>query len=169
MAYQQINRDWDDILERFWEGETNEVEEQELKDFFHFGQVPEHLLPYSIYFKSMDASPKTLDQDFDQEMMRRISNQKGGSAKVFNLYRSLAVAAGLTILFAVGSVLIWKPSPAQESLKAICNNDKIVNEAFEQTKQALFMLSNNMEKGESQMLQLTKFDQTHQRINASKK
>ncbi len=169
MAYQQINRDWDDLLERFWEGETNEVEEQELKDFFLFGQVPEQLLPYSVYFRSMDASPKTLDQDFDQEMMRRIYNQKRGSFKVINLYRSLAVAASLAALFAIGSLLIWRPTPAQQSLTTICENDKIVNEAFQQTKQALFMLSNNMEKGESQIRQLSKFDKTHQRINATKK
>ena len=50
--YNHIER----LLERFYNAETSEQEEQELKDFFHHEEVPPHLLAEKEMFLQLQAS-----------------------------------------------------------------------------------------------------------------
>jgi L-cysteine desulfidase len=78
------------------------------------------------------------------------------------------LAASLALLFTLGAYNIWKPTPVIQQLNTISENEAIVAAAFDQTREALFMLSSNMKKGEEQMIHLTKFNQAQQRINTEK-
>ena len=62
MNYQYIEQ----LLERYWQGETNLDEEQILRSFFCQEDVPAHLRQYSDYFAYVKASKEeTVSADFD--------------------------------------------------------------------------------------------------------
>ena len=56
------------LLERFYNAETSEQEEQELKDFFHHGEVPPHLQAEKEMFLQLQAS------DTPEGMEERLGN-----------------------------------------------------------------------------------------------
>ena len=62
--YNHIER----LLERFYNAETSEQEEQELKDFFHHEEVPPHLLAEKEMFLQLQAS------DAPEGMEERLGN-----------------------------------------------------------------------------------------------
>ncbi len=57
----------EELLERYFEGETSAAEERQIRAFFASGEVPEHLAAY-----------KPLFAYFDEEIGREAELQKGG-------------------------------------------------------------------------------------------
>ena len=48
-----------ELLERYYDARTTEAEEQELKQFFACGEVPDHLLTEKAMFMQMQAMADT--------------------------------------------------------------------------------------------------------------
>ena len=67
MDYKYIEQ----LVERYFEGETSLKEEQILKAFFEQedGELPCELLPYKDFFAAMKAE-ETLGDDFDERLLR---------------------------------------------------------------------------------------------------
>jgi hypothetical protein len=168
MEHQQNKTEWQALLEKFWDGNTTEAEEEQLRHFFQYAEVPAEWEAYKLYFDALHSKPIAPGQSFDDAIMARISDEKNTGYRSFSLYRNLALAASLALLFTLGAYNIWKPTPVIQQLNTISENEAIVAAAFDQTREALFMLSSNMKKGEEQMIHLTKFNQAQQRINTEK-
>lgn len=94
------------LLEKYFEGETTLLEENQLRDFFAAGNVPARWKSLEGYFSFVrhEQDQQIEDVDFDNKVMSVV---KGGKlAPLFDLRRPWiywisGVAAGLLILIAV--------------------------------------------------------------------
>lgn len=97
MDYKYIEQ----LLERYWQCETNLEEEQILKLFFSQENVPAHLQQYKKLFADIKSlQGQTLSEDFDRKVLDRIQADLPVKAKKVTLsqrlkpfYKAAAVVA----------------------------------------------------------------------------
>ena len=90
MDYKYINQ----LLDRYWKGETSLEEEEILRAFFSQDELPAELKPYQALFsyEMGEANQEALGDDFDQKMMAMIEDEytkKPNKAKVVSLTERL--------------------------------------------------------------------------------
>ena len=103
MDYKYINQ----LLDRYWKGETSLEEEEILRAFFSQDELPAELKPYQALFsyEMGEAKQETLGDDFDQKMMAMIENEytkEPNKAKVVSLterLKPLFKAAAVVAIF----------------------------------------------------------------------
>ena len=118
------------LLEAYFEGQTTLQEEQQLQAYFLTADVPTHLLAYKPMFVAFSkASEEVYTGDLPE-----LSKPK---SKRFSQF---AAAASVVLLMAFGAMQFLKPNNyTQEEQAALA--------AFQQSKEALQMLSSNFNKG----------------------
>lgn len=92
------------LLERFWEGETTIKEEQELKNAFSRSDVPDHLATFKNYF-AYTAEQKEIKhpaQNFENQLLEKLDSAKNKSLNYLKLF---AYAAVFLILITSGFFL----------------------------------------------------------------
>lgn len=110
MDYKYIEQ----LLERYWEGETSTEEEGILKAFYRQQNLPPHLARYQSLFAYADREKEqTLDSSFDARLLQAagIANEPGSTAtkhvtpgkftiahRLRPLYRAAAAVAIVTLL-----------------------------------------------------------------------
>ena len=103
MDYKYINQ----LLDRYWKGETSLEEEEILRAFFSQDELPAELKPYKALFsyEMGEAKQETLGDDFDQKMMAMIEDEytkEPNKAKVVSLterLKPLFKAAAIVAIF----------------------------------------------------------------------
>ena len=103
MDYKYINQ----LLDRYWKGETSLKEEEILRAFFSQDELPAELKPYQALFsyEMGEAKQETLGDDFDQKMMAMIEDEytkEPNKAKVVSLterLKPLFKAAAIVAIF----------------------------------------------------------------------
>ncbi len=103
MDYKYINQ----LLDRYWKGETSLEEEEILRAFFSQDELPAELKPYQALFsyEMGEAKQETLGDDFDQKMMAMIEDEytkEPNKAKVVSLterLKPLFKAAAVVAIF----------------------------------------------------------------------
>lgn len=88
MDYKYINQ----LLERYWQGETSLEEEQILRAFFSQADVPAELQKYCSLFAYEQLETKTdvLGKDFDEKIMAAIADPEPVEARIITLSQSFA-------------------------------------------------------------------------------
>lgn len=88
MDYKYINQ----LLDRYWEGNTTLEEEQILRSFFSQLCVPEELAKYRKLFLYEQTEPKAdcLGEDFDEKLMSMIGEPKHVTARRVHISQRLA-------------------------------------------------------------------------------
>lgn len=142
----------EDLLARYYNGDTSEAEEKELKRFFAGEDVPSHLLADKEFFLQLTACP---EQEVPQGLEAKLSNlidewdahekrvQKVNKPKrVIRLQWMASIAASLLILFSVGMYVC--DSQATSTPEDTCATPE---EAYAQAQKALVMLSASLNKG----------------------
>ena len=108
MDYKYINQ----LLDRYWKGETSLEEEEILRAFFSQDELPAELKPYQALFsyEMGEAKQETLGDDFDQKMMAMIKDEytkEPNKAKVVSLTERLKplfkAAAVVAIILTLGN------------------------------------------------------------------
>lgn len=112
MDYKYINQ----LLERYWVGETSLEEEQILRSFFSQPNVPEELKQYRCLFIYEQTEPATdvLGDDFDEQLMSIIERPRPVKARV------LAIGQRFAPLFkaaAVVAIILTLSNAAQSSFR----------------------------------------------------
>ena len=136
--YNHIER----LLERFYNAETSEQEEQELKDFFHHGEVPPHLLAEKEMFMQLQASdaPEGMEERLgnliDQWELSEQKTQK--KRRIFHLQWIGSIAASLLLVIGI-SLHFHEPQR-----KDTCATPE---EAYAHVEKALVMFSEALNKG----------------------
>lgn len=140
------------LLARYYDGETDETEEKELKRFFAEEDVPPHLRAEKEIFMQLAAHP---DPEIPESLERKLSckidewdtrERRALKAKkhtrVIRLQWIGSIAASLIILLSVGWYLHgnYSVSTPQDT----CATPE---EAYAQAQKALVMLSNSLNKG----------------------
>lgn len=154
------NNSMNHLVERFWSGEASLEEEQQLREMFKYGQVPEGMEDLATYFEAIDEeeSDLTLDASFDEKILEKIEGTS--TKKVFSIRKWFIPIAAAMIAAAVfigvqgNDPQLLADEPTQEE----------VQEAYKQTQEALFLISSKMNKGTQPILSLTKFNQAQTRI-----
>ena len=103
MDYKYINQ----LLDRYWKGETSLEEEEILRAFFSQDKLPAELKPYQALFsyEMGEAKQECLGDDFDQKMMAMIEEEytkEPNKAKVVSLterLKPLFKAAAVVAIF----------------------------------------------------------------------
>ena len=108
MDYKYINQ----LLDRYWKGETSLEEEEILRAFFSQDELPAELKPYQALFsyEMGEAKQEALGDDFDQKMMAMIEDEytkKPNKAKVVSITERLKplfkAAAVVAIILTLGN------------------------------------------------------------------
>lgn len=103
MDYKYINQ----LLDRYWKGDTSLEEEEILRAFFSQEELPAELKPYQALFsyEMGEAKQEALGDDFDQKMMAMIDDDNANEpnkAKVVSLterLKPLFKAAAVVAIF----------------------------------------------------------------------
>jgi hypothetical protein len=131
------------LLEKYDLGETSLAEEATLAAFFNQDEVPDHLLHYQALFRY-----------FSHAKHQKFTPQVNVTKKVFG-FRNLSIAASVVVL--LGLLLNYNSGVHNNQF----SKDEIF--AYDQTKIALEMLSNNFNKGTSQLKTLEVFSNALQK------
>jgi hypothetical protein len=93
------------ILEKFYQGSSNEKEEMELKEFFQREKIPEEFKADGELFSSFASINEDVDVpgDLNQKLISLIDNaqHKEQRSRRINLYSFSGLAAGLLIIISV--------------------------------------------------------------------
>ena len=100
MDYKYINQ----LLERYWNGETTLEEEEILRAFFSQKDIPAELLPYQALFAYGQTEKKAnvLGDDFDERILSMIEERKPVKARIIPLgqrLKPLFKAAAVVAIF----------------------------------------------------------------------
>ena len=127
------------LLERYYDAQTSEAEEQRLKDFFLHEEVPAHLQAEKKMFLQLQATdvPEGLEERLSQSIDRW--NKKH---RTLRLQWIGSIAASLLLLFGAGWYLQEPPR------KDTCATPE---EAYMEAQKALVLFSTALNKGMKQM------------------
>ena len=136
------------LLEKYFEGETSIDEEQALKDYFNSENVAPHLEMHKPLFGYFSVAKND------------VSN-KTTSLQTKKRFRIVGIGIAASLLFAVGIVTFWdKPSEKQEELGSF--EDPEI--AFKETQKALAMLSENVNVGIQSLEYINEYEKSKKTI-----
>ena len=148
--------DIEKLLVRYYDGETTEAEDKELKRFFTDEEVPAHLLAEKELFLQIATQPEAeVPEGLEDRISRQIDEwdtRERREIKVKKHTRTIrmqwigSVAASLLILFSVGMYMYkpYTPSTPQDT----CATPE---EAYAEAQKALLMFSSTLNKGIKQV------------------
>lgn len=133
----------DKLLEAYFEGATSLEDEAILMDYFNNHKVADHLLQYKPIFVGLSAARnERSSSDFKLEET---------SSKTIKPWW-YAAAGMFVVAVGIGSLFLSQPQLSQEEKEALV--------AFEKSKKALMMLSENLNKGTQQLSFVNQFSET---------
>jgi hypothetical protein len=153
----------EELLARYWNCESSIEEEQELRECFSQGGVPEGFREAAQLFEYFNAQRgKALhDVAFDNELLTRIRPRNKAGTRRW-LYNSMRIAAGVIVLMAA----VWfvrleirKSTPPE--LVDTYNDPQL---AFEETKKALLMISRSFGTAEEEARKINYFNEAQEKI-----
>ena len=125
MDYKYIEQ----LLDRYFEGETTLQEEQILKAFYAQGaltEMPEGLRRYAALFSVMAERP-TLDSDFDERMLQMIGDEQPQPTTPQVKARTISLADRLRPLFGAAAVVAIMLTLAGAISQSFKHNDTWVD------------------------------------------
>ena len=142
-------KDIEELLERYYNAQTSEVEEQRLKDFFFNEDIPLHLLKEKEIFLQLraaqipDGLEEKLSNQIDKCAIQERLVMKTPQRKTLQWIGS--IAASLLILFGMSWYFNDVPSNYR---KDTCAS---LEEAYVHTEKALMMFAQALNKGVKQI------------------
>lgn len=139
------------LLEKYFEGETTIAEEKALKAFFNQGEVPEHLKVYQSqfqYFKksaTTDLNEKAFEKDFNKLIQLKSKSEqsnpspfllthKNNSSK--NVFRWTIGIAASVLIFASG---IYLGTQIKQNGNSTQSEISALRKEMQETKQAVML------------------------------
>ena len=142
----------EELLERYYNAQTSEAEEQRLRDFFAYEEVPAHLQAEKEMFMQLQV-PEGLEERLSQQIDQWETQERHTlkANRSFRLQWIGGIAASLLLLFGAG--YLYEPRP-----KDTCATPE---EAYAHAEKALVRLSTALNKG---MGKMEVIQETSQRI-----
>ncbi len=135
MDYKYIEQ----LIDRYFEGETTLEEEHILREFFAQGQVPQHLTPWQPLFRSeASLAAAHLDEHFDSRLLERTGETHVAARRITfrrRLQPLFKAAAFVAFAIVIGSALEHatsesEPPEATLSAPAIVQDELDPDEAM---------------------------------------
>jgi len=153
--------DWnkiENLLERYYDGETSLAEEQEIRNAFQGGNVPHHLQAEAELMGYIaKAGTEKSSAEFKQPSSGgSVVNMQPKRNFSINIRRFIA-AASIILIIGVG-IKFWGPTAAgtndcSNQVLATINNQEICDKelAKEEARKALLLISSKLNKGTNEM------------------
>ncbi|WP_264553629.1 hypothetical protein [Flavobacterium sp. N2038] len=143
----------ENILEKYFQGETTIAEEKELKEYFSSPNVAQHLEQYQPMFGY-----------FSQVKQQKSTQEIPLQSKKRNV-AWLSIAASVVVLLGIGTYFFMSeknaaPAVAQSELGTYDNPE----EALKATQKALALLSNNVNVGIESVQYINEYEQSKNKI-----
>lgn len=126
------------LLEKYWQCETSEAEERELRSFFNTeGEMPEHLQVYrGLFVYQQEEQQVRLDEDFDRKVLALLPEKKTGR---YYLLRYVIPVAAVVVLFLGVGELVRQRSGVAESAQT-------PEQALAEVRQALDFVASRLNR-----------------------
>ncbi len=134
------------LLEKYFEATATLAEEQELKEYFNGNEVAPHLLEYQPLFQYFSFA-KT------EQSTRPVPLKR----KYTNLYRWISVAAVAVLVFG-----IYFGNNLNNQGNALVVDTP--EQAYQETKKALTLIAENLNRGTEKMAYLNEFETTKNKL-----
>lgn len=159
----ESNKKIEQLLEKYWNCETSLEEEQQLRQYFQGGQIPEQWKETANLFRYFEESKKKdlTDASFDATLLARLQPLKRGAVTRL-LYNTMRIAAGIAVLV----VAFWfvKTELRKSTPRDIVDTYDDPKLAFEETKKALMLISRNFGTAEEQAKKINLFNEAQEEI-----
>lgn len=132
------------VLEKYFEGETSIAEEKTLREYFNSENVAPHLEPHkSLFTYYLHAQKDKLN--------------KATHLPSKNNFKTIGIGVAASLFLIIGIITFWdKPSEKQEDLGSF--EDPEI--AFIETQKALAMLSKNVNVGIQSMEYINEYEES---------
>ncbi len=150
------------LLSLYWENETSLQEEEQLRSFFNQKQVPDHLKKYqSLFVYQALEKQKGVSENFENAVLERIRQyeepMKPSMVSTFsNGWMKYAAIFILGFAMFLG-YQSWKGN--QVTQIALEDTEPTPEEALEEARKALLLVSSHLNKGEEQVTKLATFNE----------
>lgn len=134
------------ILEKYFEGETNIAEENELRTYFFSSNVAQHLQQYQPLFGYYIAEK---EQKLDQKPPPNLTSPTKSRKLTW-----LSIAASVVVLIGAGTFTFFNYNNSPEELGTYDSPE----EAFAATQKALDLLSENVNVGINSVQHIQEFE-----------
>jgi hypothetical protein len=155
------------LLDKFYKGETTGEEEQKLRYYFHMDDVPSEFKAEKEIFRALHRARdmRLPDVSFNELFDRSIRNEERSNSAVRTLYsfKYRAVAAAIVLMLSVSGLLWWQLKPSATVQMADTYTDP--EKAFVEAKRVLLKVSGNLNKGTTQLNNLSKFNTNLDKIS----
>lgn len=139
------------LLDRYYDGQTSEREEQELKDYFLQDDVLPQWATDQRLFRQLYGADMPASDGMEQRLSRqidswnRVEKTAGRHARAVGLRWIAGIAASLLLLFAIGLLADRQQKQAQYAAQQDTFDDP--RDAYAETQKALMMFSKSINKG----------------------
>lgn len=137
------------LLEKYFQGETTIAEEKQLKAYFSSNDVASHLAKYQSLFGYFETQKEA---QFEQKLP--LQSRKQSNVKW------IGIAASFVVLFGLATFYFYPSEPKHEDLGTYENPE----EAFEATQKALLMVSEQVNIGKESVVYLEEYEKTTKTI-----
>lgn len=157
------SRQTENLLERYFNGETSLEDEKNLREFFQKKDIPPHLLSLKAQFEYFadEHDHEYLDESFDNKILNEISKenklQKRNIRRKY-LYTASGIAASILIILSI----FFKLDPLTSKVEDTFDDPMA---AYLETKKALLFVSETFNKGVEPMEKMTTFDDGVQQLS----
>ena len=148
----ELNR-IEELLEKYFEGSSNEEEEQVLKVYFSQEKVAAHLQQYQSMFGYFSKA-KTIESKRENSFNDFRSNKKKRRI-------NFSVAASVLVLIGVGMFMYMNYLPINQEDLGTYDDPKI---ALQETQKALSLLSSQVNKGYESVQYIEEYEKTRDKI-----
>lgn len=158
----------EDLLSKYWNCETSLEEEQQLREYFKGGDIPEQWKETAALFRYFEENKKKTLNDvaFDAAVIQNAQPQKKGKlVKIF--YNTMRIAAGVAVL--VMAVWFVRKEVRETTPQEVVDTYDDPQLAFEETKKALLMISKSFGTAETQAKKLNMFNEAQEEIQKKDK
>lgn len=154
------------LLKKYWDGDADQQEEMELKEFFSSEEGSSHRdAEYFRYLKQKNAE-NPLDSKFDEELLKMIEQHKVVEKNIESFsMRYWFIAASLLLFLSVS--IIFKDKIFKGDVKppmAQADTFEDPEKAFEETKKALLFLSSKLNQSSEYATQFSKFEKGQEAV-----
>jgi hypothetical protein len=157
------SRKIDELLKKYWECETSLDEEQQLRQHFEGGNIPDEHKEAAALFRYFATNKKKSmgEEAFNLSSLHAQRNPDRGKV-IHLLYNTMRIAAGVAVLM----VAVWFVRKEIHKANPVAMEDTYSDPklAFEETKKALMMISKGFTKAEQETRKINLFNEAQENI-----
>lgn len=141
----------ENLIDKYFEGETSIAEENELKVYFSSTDVAQHLKQYQTIFGYFSQAK---EQQFTQEIPLQTKKR--------NVVLWLSIAASIVVMLGVGTMMYFNNDKEEQFVA--CTPEDNPELALQQTEKALALISEHLNTGIESVSYINEYEQSKNRI-----